>query len=116
MHFRNEACFNGKSILPRGQSRLSYSEAVLLEWVCPASSRGLSVFPFRIKALLLLVVILFCAIGNPAQTEPKPTRLLFTGDILLSRRVASELERSKVSPWARFAELFQSAQWVSGNL
>jgi len=56
------------------------------------------------------------AASNPAQSKPESTRLLFTGDILLSRRVASELERSKASPWARFAELFDSAQWVSGNL
>ena len=72
--------------------------------------------PLRFKPILLVVLAAVFAIGTPAQTESRPTRLLFTGDILLSRRVISELERRKVSPWADFAELFHGAQWVSGNL
>lgn len=75
-----------------------------------------SVFSLRIEALFLFVMSGLFVAGTPAQSNPESTRLLFTGDILLSRQVASELERSKASPWARFAELFHSAQWVSGNL
>ncbi len=73
-------------------------------------------FSLRFRAIFLIAVIAICAAGTPAQTKSESTRLLFTGDILLSRHVISELERRKVSPWAHFAELFQSAQWVSGNL
>lgn len=73
-------------------------------------------FSLRTNAPFLLLLTGVFAVGARAQSEPKSTRLLFTGDILLSRRVASELERSKVSPWAHFTELFESAQWVSGNL
>ena len=72
-------------------------------------------------ALSLMLVFLFVIIAiftpaSRAQIRSKSTRLLFTGDILLSRRVISELERRRVSPWAHFTELFQTAQWVSGNL
>lgn len=70
----------------------------------------------RFKPILQLAVVTIFALDTAAQPQAKPTRLLFTGDILLSRRVTSELDRRKVSPWTRFAELFHSAQWVSGNL
>jgi poly-gamma-glutamate capsule biosynthesis protein CapA/YwtB (metallophosphatase superfamily) len=50
------------------------------------------------------------------HNAPQGTRLLFTGDIMLSRQVAVEMQRRKVSPWMYFGELFRSAQWVSGNL
>jgi poly-gamma-glutamate capsule biosynthesis protein CapA/YwtB (metallophosphatase superfamily) len=74
------------------------------------------VSPHRFNPILLVVVAAVVAVGTPAQTETNSARLLFTGDILLSRHVISELERRKVSPWANFADLFQNAEWVSGNL
>jgi poly-gamma-glutamate synthesis protein (capsule biosynthesis protein) len=43
-------------------------------------------------------------------------RLLFTGDVLLSRQVRQEIERTGRFPWAGFEELFHSATWVAGNL
>jgi len=43
-------------------------------------------------------------------------RLLFTGDVLLSRQVKQEIERTGRFPWAGFAALFHSATWVAGNL
>ena len=46
----------------------------------------------------------------------KDLRLLFTGDILLSRQVQDEWTRRRQSPWAGFVELFRSADWVGGNL
>lgn len=70
----------------------------------------------RFKRIPLFIIATVFAAGTTAQTQSKPTRLLFTGDILLSRLVVSELERRKTSPWAHFADLFQNAQWVSGNL
>jgi len=43
-------------------------------------------------------------------------RLLFTGDILLSRQVAAEIRRKGQSPWIDMGNLFHSADWVGGNL
>lgn len=68
----------------------------------------------RTGAFLALVLVL----GAAARAQDRPSgevRLLFTGDILLSRQVQRELERRKVSPWAAMAELFQHADWVGGN-
>jgi poly-gamma-glutamate capsule biosynthesis protein CapA/YwtB (metallophosphatase superfamily) len=70
----------------------------------------------HIKRTVCLAAITLCAMSTSAQTPSKPVRLLFTGDILLSRRVLTELQQRRVSPWAHFADLFSSAQWVSGNL
>lgn len=70
----------------------------------------------RFKQVVLIVAGAILAAETRGQTYAKPTRLLFAGDILLSRQVLSELERRKVSPWANFTELFQSAAWLSGNL
>jgi poly-gamma-glutamate synthesis protein (capsule biosynthesis protein) len=43
-------------------------------------------------------------------------RLLFTGDVLLGREVAREIDRrGDASPWAAFGRLFQDAAWVAGN-
>jgi hypothetical protein len=76
----------------------------------------ISVSSLLIKPILLLLVITNFVISTPAQTESKHARLLFTGDILLSRNVISEFERRKVSPWTHFADIFHGARWVSGNL
>ena len=64
-------------------------------------------------------LLLFLAAGILAadvRTQPHGTRLLFTGDILLSRHVAEELQHRRISPWTPFAQLFNDSQWVSGNL
>jgi Bacterial capsule synthesis protein PGA_cap len=94
----------------------SIRSRVELDWAGHQAREARFVFSLPFKPILLLAVIAFFSVGTLAQTQPKPARLLFTGDILLSRHVISELERRKVSPWARFTDLFQSAQWVSGNL
>jgi poly-gamma-glutamate capsule biosynthesis protein CapA/YwtB (metallophosphatase superfamily) len=65
---------------------------------------------------LILLIATFGTIIVCAKTQPHSARLLFTGDILLSRHVASELEHRRVSPWTRFTDLFHNAEWVSGNL
>jgi poly-gamma-glutamate synthesis protein (capsule biosynthesis protein) len=46
----------------------------------------------------------------------KNVRLLFTGDVLLSRQVAIETSRKGQSPWINLGNLFHSADWVGGNL
>ena len=50
----------------------------------------------------------------PASGEE--LRLLFTGDILLSRQVRREIEQTGRFPWDGFANLFHGATWVVGNL
>jgi poly-gamma-glutamate synthesis protein (capsule biosynthesis protein) len=58
----------------------------------------------------------------PAATQvahaesPKEIRLLFTGDVLLSRQVAAEISQKRQSPWTKLGDLFHSADWVGGNL
>ena len=74
--------------------------------------RGLALNRFK----LILVITTFGTIVMFARTQLHSVRLLFTGDILLSRHVASELEHRRVSPWARYTDLFHNAQWVSGNV
>jgi hypothetical protein len=43
-------------------------------------------------------------------------RFLFAGDILLSRQVHIEMERSRRNPWQDWPPIFQQADWVVGNL
>jgi hypothetical protein len=62
------------------------------------------VLAIRLNALLVLLTagIFAASVG----TQPRGTRLLFTGDILLSRHVAEEVQRRRVSPWTSFGDLF----------
>ena len=50
------------------------------------------------------------------QESSKQIRLLFTGDVLLSRQVAAEIRQKRQSPWIMLGDLFNSADWVGGNL
>src|SRR5436189_4998995 len=70
----------------------------------------------------LLTCVLFCRgtglltcvlSGQPTTSD---VRLLFTGDILLSRQVRREIDRTRQFPWAPFTTLFHDATWVDGNL
>jgi Bacterial capsule synthesis protein PGA_cap len=55
------------------------------------------------------------AVDDPAQTALR--RILFTGDILLSRQVAREIDaRGGVSPWSDIGDAFKDADFVFGNL
>lgn len=68
-----------------------------------------------IRSMLILSLMVLVIFSVGAGTQSRSARLLFTGDILLSRHVADEAEHRRVSPWAHLADLFHSAQWVSGN-
>ena len=50
-----------------------------------------------------------------AQTAPGDFRMLFTGDVMMSRLVRIEMERRRTGPWTGFSELFKSASLVGGN-
>ncbi len=65
------------------------------------------------------VILSLLAVALPhicVATEPPEIRLLFTGDILLSRNVAVELAKRKTSPWERLSALFGKSDLVVGNL
>lgn len=64
----------------------------------------------------LIAVAATAATVACARKSDTDARLLFTGDILLSRQVAVEMNRTHASPWDSVASLFASADWVAGNL
>ncbi len=62
-----------------------------------------------------LLAALFIMPMASAQTAPGDFRLLFTGDVMMSRLVRTEMEHRRTGPWAGFSELFKSASLVGGN-
>ena len=66
-----------------------------------------------VLSVLLLALTLSAALAAPpatngASARGEAVRLLFTGDILLSRQVQQEWQRSRRSPWSALAPLLQS--------
>ncbi|MCX6621891.1 MAG: CapA family protein, partial [Acidobacteria bacterium] len=81
---------------------------------CAATSRLGGALRFRRYIIMpgaqsVLIPLCLLAAGQDA-------RLLFTGDILLSRQVRAEINRTGRFPWQGFTELFRQADWVAGNL
>jgi Bacterial capsule synthesis protein PGA_cap len=85
----------------------------------------------RILLVALCAPVLSAATGSAQSVPGKPgtpqsllsggnsgksVRILFTGDILLSRQVAAEIALRKTSPWKNLSGLFHSGAWVAGNL
>jgi hypothetical protein len=66
-------------------------------------------------ALLAAAVTLLIPLAASAQPAPGDFRLLFTGDVMMSRLVRAEIDQRKTSPWTGFSELFRSASLVGGN-
>jgi len=54
---------------------------------------------------------------TPGESKPAPSdfRMLFTGDVMMSRLVRIEMEQRRTSPWSGFSALFKSANLVGGN-
>ena len=65
----------------------------------------------RVLGLALLFGCLFSC-----QHQEEEVRILFTGDILLSRQVKKEYDYRNESPWINLKPLFQTADLVIGNL
>lgn len=63
---------------------------------------------------LLNIVFLFTLIG--CSKDSSEIRILFVGDILLSRNVKEEIQSRKTFPWDNLSSLFRSADLVVGNL
>lgn len=68
----------------------------------------------RVWTLILIPALVLMTPPLAAQ-DKDGVRLLFTGDILLTRQVDVELKRTIRSPWNNFQKLFRSASWVGGN-
>ncbi|WP_295455366.1 CapA family protein [uncultured Thiodictyon sp.] len=47
---------------------------------------------------------------------PGEVRLIFTGDILLSRQVQAQMQETGRGPWDDWPPLLRQADWVLGNL
>jgi hypothetical protein len=66
------------------------------------------------KLYLGLFYLTFC---SRAFSDTLDYRLVFTGDILLTRQVQHEIDqKSGLSPWTNLAGFFKGADWVMGNL
>ncbi|MGJ4891240.1 CapA family protein [Bradyrhizobium sp. HKCCYLS3077] len=68
----------------------------------------------RRAALALLLMLSGVAVADAAESEA--ARLLFTGDIMLARQVAREIDaRHGLSPWHGLRDTFRGADLVVGN-
>lgn len=68
------------------------------------------------RALVLFSVPASLLAARPVRRQQeKEVRLLFTGDIMLTRQVDVELRRTIQTPWSGFENLFGGAAWVGGN-
>ena len=69
------------------------------------------------SAILTLILFLLVPLAARSQEEPqKEIRLLFTGDILLSRLVRLEIGQRHGFPWRDFKDVFSNSDFVAGNL
>jgi len=64
----------------------------------------------------LLFRLAVCLILLSFKEDDSSVRILFTGDILLSRNVDMEIQRRHSNPWTEIGSFFQSADLVVGNL
>lgn len=71
----------------------------------------------RLAALVVAACAACSASAAGFESRPEPNRMLFTGDILLSRQVAREIETrgGQMSPWHDI-DLLRQAGFVFGNL
>lgn len=69
------------------------------------------------KIARAVAVSIFLLSSSYASAAEEPIRLVFTGDILLSREVQREITlKNGQSPWASMRDFFKGADWVMGNL
>ena len=66
-----------------------------------------------VKYFILIIVLFFIFCFSKDNNE---TRVLFVGDILLSRNIKDEFNANKDLPWVSLKSLFHSADLVIGNL
>jgi hypothetical protein len=82
-----------------------------------ATLPGKSIFGrYSINRLLIASILAFSILFPCCKPNEKEVRILFTGDILLSRNVQLEIDKNKISPWIKLSPVFKSADLVMGNL
>ncbi len=64
---------------------------------------------------ILTLTLLLCFVGAPVECANK-IKLLFVGDIMLSRNVAKEINTTHRSPWCACDTFFARYDFVAGNL
>jgi poly-gamma-glutamate synthesis protein (capsule biosynthesis protein) len=67
------------------------------------------------KWLLISVALIFI-LNDCTTKDQSEIRILFTGDILLSRNVKLEIEQKQINPWYSLERRFKSENLVIGNL
>lgn len=82
------------------------------------SKRTLRDMPLRrVTHGLILAVLVISSLSGIANADETQTRMIFTGDILLSREVRREIKlKNGQSPWVNIKPFFKDADWVVGNL
>jgi poly-gamma-glutamate synthesis protein (capsule biosynthesis protein) len=69
----------------------------------------------RTALLAVAAATLPITLAASAQPAPADFRLLFTGDVMMSRLVKAEIDQRKTSPWTGFSDIIRSASLVGGN-
>ncbi len=70
----------------------------------------------RRNASNLLLSLLACCLLICCKQDDKSVRIIFVGDILLSRNVRTEIEAHHTFPWETLKSQFNSYDFVIGNL
>jgi hypothetical protein len=117
----------GSAIRNGSESSVSFSAANVsnrISMLCSTDGiwvRGATALP-RIRASavpgfrILQCVTAIAMLASAANATDDELRLLFTGDVLLSRQVQAEIARSGRFPWAGLQGLFRASGFVVGNL
>jgi len=71
----------------------------------------------RIIYRFVHAALISASLSNVANGDETQTRMIFTGDILLSREVQREITlQNGLSPWVSIKPFFKDADWLMGNL
>lgn len=70
----------------------------------------------RHVALIAVGALTIAALAGMRRPHGPDSRLLFTGDLLLSREVKVEIDRIGASPRDSVMSLFKQWDWVAGNI
>jgi hypothetical protein len=65
---------------------------------------------------LLIVLAIFLITSACVSDKQREIRILFTGDIMLSRNVRLEIENRKLTPWINIGSRLRSSDLLIGNL
>ncbi len=72
--------------------------------------------PGRTAILTIAAAAFLSAPAAMAQQTPGDFRMLFTGDVMMSRLVRIEMEQRRTSPWISFSNLFHDVNFCRRQL